>query len=295
MGETKAPAFLGSVHKKEGRVSALSEVIAVERDGHVATMFLDRPERRNALGRAFWHDLPLVVSDLQANRDVRVIVLAARGQDFTVGLDLKEMGTSLAGDATDDGSPAQRHRRVYDSIRDLQSCVSSLAHARVPVIAAVHGYCIGGGIDLICACDIRLSTNSAMYSVRETRLAIVADLGTLQRLPRIVGAGHAAELAYTGRDFTAEHAEKIGLVNRCAGDGADDVLHAAHQLAREIAINSPLAVEGTKSVLAANDGATIEQGLDFVARWNTMYLASNDLRESLNAFAERRAPDYRGD
>jgi len=165
----------------------------------------------------------------------------------------------------------------------------------VPVIAAVHGYCIGGGVDLITACDIRLASSNAIFSVREAKIAIVADLGTLQRLPRIIGAGHVAELALTGKDISAERAAQIGLVNHVCGDSASDVLAAAQELANEIAANSPLSVEGTKSVLAANDGKTVAEGLDYVARWNAMYIQSNDLREAMTAFLERRPPVFTGD
>jgi enoyl-CoA hydratase len=130
--------------------------------------------------------------------------------------------------------------------------------------------------------------------VREAKVAIVADLGTLQRLPRIIGAGHMAELAFTGKDIDAQRAAQIGLINSVQGKSADDVLAAAYTLAREIAANSPLAVRGTKAVLAANDGKTVDQGLEFVARWNTMYLQSNDLREAMTAFIERRPPVFTG-
>ena len=165
----------------------------------------------------------------------------------------------------------------------------------MPVIAAVHGYCIGGGIDLISACDIRLCSSDAIFSVREAKVAIVADLGTLQRLPHLVSAGHVAELAYTGKNIDADRACAIGLVNSVHGTGSDDVLAAATELAHEIAANSPLAVQGTKAVLRANDGRTVQEGLDYVARWNAMYLPSNDLREAMSSFLERRAPNFQGD
>jgi enoyl-CoA hydratase len=176
----------------------------------------------------------------------------------------------------------------------MQDSVTSIAALAIPVIAAVHGYCIGGGVDLVSACDIRLGAANAVFSVREAKVAIVADLGTLQRLPRIIGAGHLAELAFTGKDIDAQRAAQIGLINSIEGESADDVLAAAYALAREIAANSPLAVRGTKAVLAANDGKTIDQGLEFVARWNTMYLQSNDLREAMTAFIERRPPVFTG-
>lgn len=272
-----------------------SEVISIEINDHVATLWLDRPESRNALGSAFWRDLPLAAAAVAAEEDVRALVVAARGPHFSVGLDLKEFGGGGLLQSSEGSSPARSSERRYRSVRQMQQSVTSIAQLPVPVIAAVHGYCIGGGVDLICACDIRLGAGDAVFSVRETKVAIVADLGTLQRLPRLIGAGHVNELAFTGKDIDARRAAAIGLINSIHGEGADDVLEAARDLAREIAANSPLAVRGTKAVLAANDGRTIDEGLDFVARWNTMYLQSNDLAEAMTAFLERRAPMYRGD
>ena len=176
----------------------------------------------------------------------------------------------------------------------MQGAISSLAHLPVPVIAGVGGYCLGGGVDLVTACDIRLAAADAVFSVRETRMAIVADLGTLQRLPRIVGPAHAAELIYTGVDIDAARAAEIGLVNRVTGATAANAVTAAQELAATIAGNSPLAVRGSKAVLQANDGRTVDEGLDFVARWSTLFLESDDLREALSAFLERRPPNYSG-
>lgn len=271
-----------------------SPVITLDVEGHVATLWLDRPEARNALGSAFWRDLPLAAAAVAAHEDVRVLVIAAKGPHFTVGLDLKEFGGHfLSGDAT--SSRASANARTYENVRAMQDSVTSIAKLAVPVIVAVHGYCIGGGIDLISACDIRVAASNATFSVRETKVAIVADLGTLQRLPRIVSAGHVAELTFSGKDIDAERACAIGLVNSLHGQSADEVYAAARELAEEIATNSPLVVRGTKAVLAANEGRSVDEGLDFVARWNTMYLASNDLREAMTAFIEKRPPVFRGD
>ncbi|MHB1209276.1 MAG: crotonase/enoyl-CoA hydratase family protein [Acidimicrobiales bacterium] len=279
-------------------VQFTSEVLTLEVQDHIATLWLDRPEARNAMGRALWRDLPRAAEAVQADRSIRVLIIAARGPHFTVGLDLKELGSSLmngGSDSTRATSRASSNALSYQAVRDMQASVTSIAHLSVPVIAAVHGYCIGGGVDLISACDIRLCSNDATFSVREAKVAIVADLGTLQRLPHIVSAGHVAELAFTGKDIDAARALAIGLVNSVHGQSADEVVAGAYALAREIAVNSPLAVQGTKAVLAANDGRTISEGLDFVARWNTMYLQSNDLKEALSAFIEKRPPDFTGD
>ena len=272
-----------------------SEVLELVVEDHVATLWLNRPEKRNALGRSLWRDLPLAAAAVADNPTIRVLILAARGPHFTVGLDLKEMGNSLTGgDPESPRSVATTNMSTYQLVRRLQDAVSCLSTLSVPVIAAVHGYCIGGGVDIICAADIRLAASDAVFSVREAKIAMVADLGTLQRLPRIVGDGHVAELAFTGKDIDADRAAAIGLVNHVYPGSADNVYAAARELASEIAANSPLAVQGTKVVLRENDGGTVESGLEFVARWNTAFIQSNDLAEALTAFFERRPPVFTG-
>ncbi|HEY1827424.1 MAG TPA: crotonase/enoyl-CoA hydratase family protein [Acidimicrobiales bacterium] len=276
-----------------------SPVLTIESDGEIATLWLDRPEARNAMGQDLWRDLPLAMEALSGDPDVRVVVIAAKGPHFSVGLDLKAMGGLLSGGGGGGGgndapsSPASRARAARSEVLRLQHSINAVAECPKPVIAAVHGYCIGGGVDLIAACDIRLASADAVFSVREAKVAIVADLGSLQRLPSILNAGHLAELAFTGKDISAERAKEIGLVNDVAADG-DGVLKAAYELAGEIAANSPIAVQGTKAVLAANEGKTVAEGLDYVATWNAGMLASNDLTEAMMAFMEKRAPKFTG-
>lgn len=272
-----------------------SDVLTLERDGHVATLWLDRPEQRNAMGPAFWNDLPLAMADLEADPDVRAVVLAGRGRHFTAGLDLAAMAGDVMGGGGEGGppSPAARATRFLATVTRLQRSITSVERCSKPVVAAVQGACIGGGVDLVTACDIRLCSADASFSVRETRLAMVADVGTLQRLPRIVGRGHAAELALTGRDIDATRAKEIGLVNDVLPDA--DALHAAaHALAGDIAANSPLAVQGTKHVLQVCEDRTVDQGLDYVAVWNAAFLVSDDLTEAITAFFEKRPPAFTG-
>ncbi len=270
-----------------------SPVLTIEVDGHVATLWLDRPEALNAMGPDFWRDLPEAMAAIDADDTIRCAIIAAKGKHFSVGLDLKTMG-GIAGGGSSTKSAATRNSALYRQIRSMQDSITSVAKSPKPVIAAIHGYCIGGGVDLIAACDIRLSSGDAIYSVRETKIAIVADIGSLQRLPKIIGMGHVAELAYSGKDITAERAAEINLVNDAEGD-ADGVLARARELADEIAANSPLAVQGTKAVLAATDGQTVDEGLEFVAAFNTMYINSNDLIEAMNAFIEKRPANFTGD
>ena len=279
-----------------------SPVLSVERDEEVATLWLDRPEARNAMGIDLWRDLPRAMETLSDDNTVRVVVVAAKGPHFSVGLDLKAMGNLLSGggdggsdgaDASRPASMAARARGARTEVKRLQDSITAVADCPKPVIAAVHGYCIGGGVDLIAACDIRLASADAIFSVREAKVAIVADLGSLQRLPAIISAGHLAELAFTGKDITAERAKEIGLVNDVAAD-AEGVLKAAQALAGEIAANSPIAVQGTKAVLTANEGRTVAEGLDYVATWNAGMLASDDLVEAMTAFMEKRSPKFTG-
>jgi enoyl-CoA hydratase len=175
----------------------------------------------------------------------------------------------------------------------MQASVTSIADCHLPVIAAVHGYCIGGGVDVISACDIRLASADAIFSVRETKVAIVADLGSLQRLPHIIGKGHLAELAYTGKDIDAARAESMGLVNLVSPD-PEAVVRDARAMAAEIAANSPLAVQGTKAVLTAGESRPVADGLEFVAAWNAGFLASDDLTEAMTAFMEKRPGLFTG-
>ncbi len=273
-----------------------SPVLTIEREEAVATVWLDRPEARNAMGPDLWRDLPRAMAAVAEDDRVRSVVIAAKGPHFSVGLDLKAMGGLLTGGGTSGGQPASmaaRARAGRTNILHLQESVTAVALCPKPVIAAVHGYCIGGGVDLIAACDIRLASADAVFSVREAKIAIVADLGSLQRLPKIIGAGHVAELAFTGKDINAERAKEIGLVNDVAAD-PEGVLKAARALAAEIAANSPIAVQGTKAVLAANDGRTVAEGLEYVATWNAGMLASDDLAEAVTAFMEKRPPNFTG-
>ena len=285
-----------------------SPVLTLERDEHVAIVWLDRPEARNAMGMDLWRDLPRVMAAVSEDSSVRAVVIAAKGPHFSVGLDLKAMGNLLAGGGEEAGegagagrgsdagsapSMAARARGARTEVLRLQSSITSVAACPKPVIAAVHGYCIGGGVDLIAACDIRLASADALFSVREAKMAIVADLGSLQRLPAIISAGHLAQLAFTAKDISAERAKEIGLVNDVCGD-AEAVLKAARTLAAEIAANSPIAVQGTKAVLAANEGRTVAEGLDYVATWNAGMLASDDLTEAVTAFLEKRPPKFTG-
>ena len=279
------------------------EVLSIERDdAHVATLFLDRPEKRNAMNIAFFSELTAAMNELAEDRDVRAVVVAAKGPHFSVGLDLSVLGgiggSTMEESASGPGeraapSAAELARRTHAEVLRLQEPFNAVCECPKPVIAAPHGYCVGGGVDLISACDIRVCSADAIFSVRETKMAIVADLGSLQRLPLLIGMGHVAELALTGKDIDAARAERIGLVNAVFADAAA-TLAGARALAAEIAANSPIAVQGTKAVLAQIHRRQVDEGLRYVAAWNAGQLRSNDLSEAVTAFFERRPPEFTG-
>jgi len=266
-----------------------SDVISVETNEHVATVWLDRPDKLNAMALDFWDDFPAIVEALGEDDSIRVIVIAGRGPAFSAGIDLMAFAPMFGATVTDVAS----RRRLYTKIKRMQHTFSSLADCPQPVIAAIHGYCIGGGVDLITACDIRLATADAVFSVRETKIGIVADVGTLQRLPTIIDPGRVAELVYTGKDFTAQEAATMGLVGHVYPD-LDTLRKETMAMAEEIAANSPLVVQGAKQVLRAGQNMSTADALDYMAVWNAGFLTSNDLQEAVTAYMEKRPPEYTG-
>lgn len=260
---------------------------------HVATLRLSDPARHNALGPEFWDEMAPTMQRLGEDPDVRVVVLRGEGASFTSGLDFAAMLPRLP-IATNGGPPdGDRQRKLHLAIRGMQAAITSVERCPKPVIAAITGACIGGGIDLACACDFRLASAGVKFSVRETRLAIVADVGTLQRLPSIVGPGITRELVFTGRDFDAAYAERIGLVNRVLPTA--DALHEESQrVAREIAGNPPLTVQGAKQVLNEARRTEIDRGLEYVATYNAAHLVTQDLGVAVTAAMTKQTPTFEG-
>jgi enoyl-CoA hydratase len=266
------------------------EHLEVEVVGSVGYLWLNRPEKKNALSQDMWVDIPVAVAALGSDPAVRVIIVAGRGSAFTAGIDL---GMLASVNSAVGASEADTKLSFFRKVKALQDTMTAFEACPKPVIAAIHGACIGAGVDLITACDIRLCAANAVFAVRETRLGLVADVGTLQRLPRVLAPGHVAELAYSGRDIDAAEAGRIGLVNRVYAD-PEELHRAAGAMAAEIAANSPLVVQGIKSVLRAEEGMSTAQALEHVALWNTSFLMSNDLMEAMAAFMEKRPPNHTG-
>ncbi len=271
MTELKSPAF----------------EIAVEED--VATVRFNRPQKANALDLDGWFGLRDSFRDISARSDVRAVILAGAGANFCAGIDLSLL-LELA--RAPDACPAQTSEALQTRILELQDAVSWVEHCSKPVIAAIHGACIGGGVDVACAADIRLATADARFCVKEADMAVIADLGTIQRLPGIVGQGRARELIYTGRQFDGTQAAAFGFVNDVYPD-QPSMIEAAIAMARTIARKSPIAIRGSKESLNFSRDHGVVDGLKHVAMLNAARLRSHDLAEALAALKERRPPVFR--
>lgn len=270
-----------------------SDVITIEKTGAVATIWLDRPEKYNALSEPFWLAIPEALQSIEEDTDIRSIIVAGRGKHFCVGIDLVQSGMGTH-QRPDGESEAVANLKQLQGTSKFQAAISSLAKCPLPVIAVIHGHCLGAGIDMVTACDIRIAAADSNFSVRETRIGLVADVGTLQRLPKILNAGHVAELAYSAKDIDAARAEKIGLVNDVY-ESFDAAYAEGMALAEVIAANPPMAVRGTKFMLQQSETLTTEQSLLMNGMFTMITsLKSNDLQESMHAFAEKRPPVYTG-
>ena len=265
------------------------ERLTVDLVGAVATVVLNRPDKANALDLAMWHELRAAMRWLDETPEARVGIICGAGKQFTAGIDLALLGairTEIA-DACD-GRTREKLRRL---VLDLQDTLTSIERCRKPVIAAIHGACIGGGVDLVTACDLRLCAEDAVFSVREIDVGMTADLGTLQRLPRLIGEGMARELVYTGRNFDGREARDMLLVNRCYDDHGT-LMAGARELAATIAAKSPLSVRGAKEMITYARDHSIGDGLNHAATWNAAMLLSADLPEALLALREKRPPRF---
>jgi enoyl-CoA hydratase/carnithine racemase len=262
--------------------------VALSLDAGVARIRLNRPGKANALDLPMWDDLRSAIRWVDRTPAVRVAILEAAGAHFTAGLDLSVFAT-LKERMQAAGCEGRAREALRQSILDLQDVVTGLERCPKPFIASVHAACVGGGIDIISACDLRYCSAEAWFSVKEIDIGMVADVGTLQRLPRLVGEGMARELAFSGRRVDGREAASLRLVNRCF-DGPEALRDGVDEMARTLAAKSPLALRGTKQVMNhAREHATLD-GLEHVATWNAAMMLSGDLDEALSAARERRSP-----
>ena len=256
-----------------------STFFRIERDGAVARIVMNKPDKANSMTPDFWTDLPRVIAALGREQTVRCAVISGEGRHFSGGMDL----AAFAGIANVFRSePGRAAFAMRELILSLQDAFTAIERARFPVIAAIHGACIGGAIDLITACDIRIASADATFAVEEIHIGMAADVGTLQRLPKLIAPSVAAELCYSGRRFDAAEAKAFGLVSRVLAD-REALTEAANALAQSIADKSPLAIAGIKRNLAYSRDHTVADGLDYIAAWNGGMLRSEDLMTAVQA------------
>ncbi|MFO1262837.1 MAG: crotonase/enoyl-CoA hydratase family protein [Rhodoferax sp.] len=266
------------------------ETLSVRLQDHIATVHLNRPDKANAMNAAMWQEIRQAFDWVDATPEARVAVLAGEGKYFTAGIDLQMMMGLPATIADDcEGRMREKLRRL---ILDLQDTLTSLERCRKPVLAAIAGGCIGGGIDLITCADMRYASSDAFFTIKEIDIGMVADVGTLQRLPKLIGQGITRELAYTGRKFDAAEAQGMGLVNRVFE--SREALYAGVQaIAAEIAAKSPLSIRGTKEMLNYARDHSVADSLNYIATWNAAMLQSKDLMEAMSSNMMKKAPSFK--
>ena len=259
---------------------------------HICSLVLNRPNELNTMTRDFWVELGDALEEINRDSDVRVVILSSTGKHFCAGMDLGAFSNGVD-DIPDDKKPD--HARVgevlYRTAKELQSYISKLEEIRVPVIAAVHGGVIGGALDLITACDMRFASDDAFFCIQEINIGMAADVGTIQRLPKIIPDSKMREMAYTGRRMLADEAKDSGLVGEVYGT-QEKMLDAVHKLAAEIASKSPVAIYGLKAVMNYSRDHNVSDSLDFNALWSGAMLSQKDMTEAMTAHMEKRDASF---
>lgn len=267
------------------------ECFDVSLTDHVAHIRLNRPDAYNTMVPAFWNELPRIVDQLDAEGTARVIVLSSTGKHFTAGMDLSVFtgGSGLPfGGATEMG---RQRAALWMLVQKLQDSFTSLERSRMPVLAAIQGGCIGGGVDMVTAADMRYCSADAFFCIQEINLGMTADVGTLQRLPKLIPEGVARELAYTGDRMPAQRALEVGLVNQVFDDH-ESLVAGVLEIAARIAKRSPLAIWGTKEMINYTRNHSVADGLLHIAGWQTGMFQPADMIEEMTAKGEQRDPSF---
>lgn len=265
------------------------ESLEVTIENKIAHIKLNKPDTYNTFTPALWVEIPRAVKKISDGALARVIVMSSTGKHFCAGMDLSVF---TSGVSDGDFELARKHENLRRLVFQLQDCFNALEESRIPVLVATQGGSIGAGLDMICAADSRYCTKDAFFSIEETKLGMTADVGTLQRLPKLIPHGIVRELAYTGRRFMADEAKESGLVNKVF-DTQEEMLEHVMGLAAQIANNSPLAVTGCKTMINYTRDHSVADSLSYMATWQSgMYQPQNDMFECFAAKAEKRAPNF---
>jgi enoyl-CoA hydratase len=263
------------------------ETLELQVDGHVATVNLNRPDKANSMNATMWQELQDCFDWLDQEQAVRAVVLTGNGNHFCAGIDL----AMFAGPHGESDEPGRRAEHLRRAILGMQGNLTAIERCRKPVLAAIHRTCIGGGVDLVCCADMRYATEDAYFSIREIDIGMTADVGTLQRLPKLIADGVVRELAYTGRNMDAEEARELGFINRVYED-RETLLREVTAIAHNIAAKSPLAVRGSKEMLLYSRDHSVAEGLNYIATWNAGMLSQADLQAGLQAQMEKKQASY---
>lgn len=256
----------------------------------MANVVLNRPDKVNALNKKAWEELKEIFELIDKTPEVRVAILSGNGKLFCAGIDLQLLMSVKEIESME--CQGRRSERIMKFVKELQAPVNAIENCSKPVIAAVHNGCIGGGLDIIAACDLRYCTEDAYFTIKEIDMGMVADLGTLQRLPKFVKPAVVAEMAYTGRKVGANEAKEIGLVNNHYSD-KNAMMNEVQKLAETIASKSPISIRGTKEVLRHTRDHSVEDGLHHMAVWNAAMLMSDDLTKAFMAAMSKQKPEFK--
>ena len=259
-------------------------------ENHIAHVRLNRPAKLNTMIMEFWQEMVDVFAEIEQIADARVVVLSSTGKHFTAGLDLSAFG-SLAAEMQAAPDPARIREQMRSTVREMQESFTVIEKCRLPVLVAIHGACIGGGVDLISAGDMRYCTEDAFFCIQEINIGMTADVGTLQRLPHLIPSGMVRELAYTGRRMLSAEAREIGLVNAVFED-QDTMLEKVMEIAATIASKSPVAIHGTKEMLNYTRDHSVDDALNYMTVWQSGMFFSNDLFEAAAANMQKREPVF---
>ncbi len=263
--------------------------IRVTLENHIAHVELNRPDKLNAMNQAFWQEFPATIKTIDEEASARAIVISGEGKMFSAGMDLNVFMTPNKRLVS--GEEGRRSENLRRTVLQLQDSFNVLESVRIPVLAAVHNGCIGAGINLISACDCRYATEDAYFTIKETALGMTADVGVLQRLPKIIPEGIVREMAYTARKLSAAEALNVGLVNSVYTDKTA-MLDAVMAIARQIANNSPLAVAGSKEMINYTRDHSVADSLKYMATWQSGMFQPNEMMKAFQAKAMKTAPDF---